>query len=125
MEAVHVEPLLASLKAVLNTIPQNGGLCIDLERVDDNHSIVILKIVLYKYKDSLEKWIRTLVPRGNNICWLWHSRDMKILRQINNDQIKSFLGIHNTIVPTASRPLMLHRWKSNTATFRFISSKVV
>jgi hypothetical protein len=55
MEAVHAEPLLVSLKAVLNTIPQNGGLCIHLERVDDNHSTVILKVVLCKYKDSLEK----------------------------------------------------------------------
>jgi hypothetical protein len=55
MEVVHVEPLLASLKAIFNTIPQNGGLCIHLERVDDNHSTVILKVVLYKHKDSLEK----------------------------------------------------------------------
>jgi hypothetical protein len=55
MEAVHVEPLLASLKTVLNTIPQNGGLCIHLERVDDNHSTVILKVVLCKYKGNLEK----------------------------------------------------------------------
>jgi hypothetical protein len=55
MEVVHAELLLASLKAVLNTIPQNGGLCIHLERVDDNHSSVILKVVLCKYKGSLEK----------------------------------------------------------------------
>jgi hypothetical protein len=55
MEAVHAEPLLASLKAVLNIIPQNGGLCIHLERVDDNDSTVIMKVVLYKHKDSLEK----------------------------------------------------------------------
>jgi hypothetical protein len=55
MEAVHADPLLASLKTVLNTISQNGGLCIHLERVDDNHSIVILKVVLCKHKDSLEK----------------------------------------------------------------------
>jgi hypothetical protein len=70
MEAVHGEPLLVSLKAVFNTIPQNGGLCIHLERVDDNHSTVILKEVLCKYKGSLEKRIRTLVLRGNYICWL-------------------------------------------------------
>jgi hypothetical protein len=55
MEAVHAEPLFASLKAVLNTIPQNGGLCIYLEWVDDNHSTVILKVILCKYKGSLEK----------------------------------------------------------------------
>jgi hypothetical protein len=55
MEAVHVEPLLVSLKTVLNTIPQNGGLCIHLEWVDDNHSTVILKVVLCKYKGSLKK----------------------------------------------------------------------
>jgi hypothetical protein len=55
MEAVHAEPLVASLKVVLNTIPQNGGLCIHLERVDDNHSTIILKVVLCKQKDSLEK----------------------------------------------------------------------
>jgi hypothetical protein len=29
--------------------------CIHLERVDDNHSTVILKVVLCNYKDSLEK----------------------------------------------------------------------
>jgi hypothetical protein len=55
MEAVHTKPLLASLKAVFNTIPQNGGLCIYLEWVDDNDSTVILKVVLYKDKYSLEK----------------------------------------------------------------------
>jgi hypothetical protein len=55
MEAVHAEPLLASLKAVLNTIPQNGGLCIHLEWVDDYDSTVILKVVLCKHKTSLEK----------------------------------------------------------------------
>jgi hypothetical protein len=55
MEAVHAKPLLASLKAVLNTIPQNGGLCIHLERVDDNDSTVILNVVLCKHKDSLKK----------------------------------------------------------------------
>jgi hypothetical protein len=53
MEAVHAQPLLASLKAVFNTIPQNGGLCIHLVRVDDNDSTVILKVVLCKYKHSL------------------------------------------------------------------------
>jgi hypothetical protein len=55
MEAVHAKPLLASLKTVLNTIPQNGGLCIHMERVDDNHSTVILKVILCKHKNSLEK----------------------------------------------------------------------
>jgi hypothetical protein len=55
MEAVHAEPFLTSLKTVLHTIPQNGGLCIQLEQVDDNHSTVILKVVLCKHKDSLEK----------------------------------------------------------------------
>jgi hypothetical protein len=55
MEAVDTGPLLASLKAVLNTIPQNGGLCIHLEWVYDNDSTVILKVVLCKHKYSLEK----------------------------------------------------------------------
>jgi hypothetical protein len=55
MEAVYTKPLLTSLKAVFNTIPQIGGLCIHLVRVDDNDSTAILKVVLYKYKHSLEK----------------------------------------------------------------------
>jgi hypothetical protein len=55
MEAVHAEPLLTSLKAVFNAIPQNGGLCIHLEWIDDNDSTVILKIVHCKDKYSLEK----------------------------------------------------------------------
>jgi hypothetical protein len=55
MEVVHVEPVLTNLKAVFNTKPQNGGLCIHLVRVDDNDSTVILKVVLCKYKHSLEK----------------------------------------------------------------------
>jgi hypothetical protein len=55
MEAVHVEPLVTSLKVVINTIPQIGGLCIHLVQVDDNDSTIILKVVLYKYKHSLEK----------------------------------------------------------------------
>jgi hypothetical protein len=55
MEVVHAKPFLASLKAVLNTIPQNGELCIHLEWVDDNDSTVILKVVLCKHKYSLEK----------------------------------------------------------------------
>jgi hypothetical protein len=55
MEAVHAEPLLPSFKAVFNTISQNGGLGSHLERVDDNDRTVILKVVLCKYKYSLEK----------------------------------------------------------------------
>jgi hypothetical protein len=43
-EAVHTEPLLASLKVVFNTIFQNGGLGRHLVRVDDNDSTVILNV---------------------------------------------------------------------------------
>ena len=68
MEAVHAEPLLGSLKAVFNTILQNGGLCIYHVQVHDNDIIVILKVVLCKYKHSLEKLLCTLVLRGNYIC---------------------------------------------------------
>ena len=50
MEAVHVERLLTSLKAILNIISQNGGLCIHMEWMDDNHSTIILKIVLFMEK---------------------------------------------------------------------------
>jgi hypothetical protein len=53
MEVVHAEPLLASLKAVFNTIPKNVGLCIHLERMDDDDSTIILKVVLCKHKHSL------------------------------------------------------------------------
>ena len=55
MEAAHVEPLFVSLKAILNTIPLNGGLCIHLERMDDYDSTIILKVVLRKDKNNLEK----------------------------------------------------------------------
>jgi hypothetical protein len=53
MEVVHAEPLLVSLKAVFNIIPQNGRFCIYLVQVDDKNSTIILKVVLYKYKHNL------------------------------------------------------------------------
>ena len=91
--------------------------------LDHNDSTVIMKIVICKHKHMLEKWLHTLIPSRNYICWGWYNRNWKTLRDINNDQIHIGLGIHNTIVNAAPLYPMLHDWRSNIITFRFTSSK--